>query len=96
MHAHIHAEAYTHSTNEDGNLSLSLLSSLSISLPPAVTQSKKFEALSFILSQSWTVLDSQAIKHKVNSYHHFSPSVLLFRTPCPFLAILLFISSHFN
>lgn len=64
--------AWTHSTNEDGNLTVSLLSFLPVSLPPAVTKSKKFEVLSFILSQCWTVPGSQAIKHN----HHFTPSVL--------------------
>lgn len=64
-HTNKHRHTCTHSTNEDGNLAVSLLSSPSVSLPSAVTKSKKFEVLSFILSQYWTVPASQAIKHKV-------------------------------
>lgn len=60
-------------------ISLPLCHSPSVSLPPAVMKSKKFEVLSFILFRCWTVPGSQAIKHTVTAHHHFSLSVLFFR-----------------
>lgn len=50
---------------------VSLLSSVSVSLPPAVRESEKFEVLSFILPRK---LDS-ARQSNTKSIHRFSPSV---------------------
>lgn len=54
---------------------VSLLSSVSVSLPPAVREREKFEVLSFILPRK---LDS-ARQSNTKSLHRFSPSVLHFR-----------------
>lgn len=54
---------------------VSLLSSVSVSLPPAVRESEKSEVFSFILPRK---LDS-ARQSNTKSLHRFSPSVLHFR-----------------
>lgn len=76
-HTHPHEEkhACTHSTNEDKNLTVSLLSAKSVSLPVAARKSLKFCLLSCL-----SVGQRQAIKRKVTSHYRFSPSVLPFRT----------------
>lgn len=94
-HTHTQRHACTHSTNEDGNLALSL-SAVIPRLYPCHQLSLKVKSLkflSFILFRCWTVPGSQAIKHKATSHQHFSPSVPLFRHTLP---ILLFILSVFN
>lgn len=76
-------------------MEISLLPLLPVSLPPAVTQCKKFEALSFILVQSWALPCCQAIKHEVSPYHPlFSSSHLAISlSPHP---LVLFKSLHLN
>lgn len=95
-HVYTHTYACTHSTNEDGNPTISRLSSPSVSLPPAVTKSKKFEVSSFILSRCRTVPGSQAIKHKVTSHHHFSPSLFSSSEHSTIIFLPSFVSSVFN
>lgn len=64
-HTHPHGEkhACTHSTNEDKNLTVSLLSAMSVSLPAAARKSLKFCLLSCL-----SVGQRQAIKRKVTSH----------------------------
>lgn len=91
IHVHTYACTHTHTHKHTGMHAHTPLMrmeiSLSLSCHPRLypchqlsQKSKKFEVLSFIPSRCWTVPGSQAIKHKVTPQHHFSPSVLLFRT----------------
>lgn len=86
-----HRLACTHSTNEDENLAASLVSSLAVSLPPAIIQSKKFEV--FVFYPSWTVKQSNTMSLlTIISVPLFSSSEHFIILPLPRVLLLFQVS----